>query len=209
MPEATRHIGLSQRVAYAADVEAKHGITIPEPYRMVLTEWPSRRPVPGCCWPDFALHHLHPDTGDCICRFDTFSGEPCQSDNHVQKRSLHIDSSLLDKIRRHEPCDYHAIDESQWELFDNPPRLHTDEQNENTLRFIRAHPESMWKKEGPFRKLSVHCLNMFACYDGSEGGRFCMILDGPARGEIHAWAYGWYSGFEAKSYLEWYFTGWS
>ncbi|KAF7966674.1 hypothetical protein HWV62_37502 [Athelia sp. TMB] len=208
MPEATRHIGLSRRVEYVANVEARHGIIIPEPYRTILTEWPARRPVPGCCWPDFALHHIHPDTGECICRFEDFSGDTCQREK-VGERHLDIRASLLDKIRRHEPFDYHADDEGQWELFDNPPRLYTQEQNENTLRFIRAHPESMWERAGEWARLSLRCLYMFACYHSADsGGRFCMILDGPARGEIHGWSYWGYQGIEAKSYLGWQFVGW-
>ncbi|KAF7966678.1 hypothetical protein HWV62_37510 [Athelia sp. TMB] len=189
MPEVARHIGLSQRVAYVDDVETTHVITIPEPYRTVLTEWPSRRPVPGCCWSDFLLYHA---TGQCTCRFDTSSGELCQCDKRVEVRHLHIRSSLLEKIRRHEPFDYHALDESQWQLFDSPPRLHTDEQNEKTLSFIRAHPESMWERYGWWERLHVRCLHLFSCSDGWEAGGFSMILDGPARGEIHVWAYGWY-----------------
>ena len=209
MPDVTRQIGLSRRIAYTARIEARHNITIPEPYRTVLTEWPSRRPVPGFCWPDISNHYLHPDTGECICRFDTFSGDTCQR-QQVEERHLHIRASLLNKIRRHAPFDYHADDESEWELFDNPPRLYTDEQNESTRRFIRAHPESMWKREGEWEKLSMRCLNMVACYHGSDsGGRFCLILDGPARGEIHGWSYGGYQGIEAKSYLGWNFTGWT
>ncbi|KAF7968046.1 hypothetical protein HWV62_32110 [Athelia sp. TMB] len=203
MPEVAHHIGLSQRVAYVDDVETTHNITIPEPYRTVLTEWPSRRPVPGCCWSDFLLYHA---TGQCACRFDASSGELCQCDKQVEVRHLHIRSSLLEKIRRHEPFDYHALDESQWQLFDSPPRLHTDEQNEKTLSFIRAHPESMWERYGWWERLHVRCLHLFSCSDGWEAGGFSMILDGPARGEIHVWAYGWYQGIEAKSYLEWNYT---
>ena len=206
MPEVTRNIGLSHRVAYVDDIETTHNITIPEPYRTLLSEWPSRRPVPGCCWSDFLLHHA---TGECTCRFDASSGETCQCDKRVEVRHPHIRSSLLDKIRRHEPFDYRALGESQWQLFDSPPRLHTDEQNENTLGFIRAHPESMWKRGGKWEKLSVQCLNLFSCSDGWDAGGFSMILEGPARGEVHAWAYGWYQGIEAKSYLKWNYTGWS
>ncbi|KAF7968048.1 hypothetical protein HWV62_32114 [Athelia sp. TMB] len=208
MPAATRprHISLPQRAAYVADVEAAHSTTIPEPYRTVLTEWPSPRPVPGCKWSDMVLHHA---TGACACRFDASASEVCLCDRLVEVHQLHIRSSLLAKIRGYEPFDYHADDESQWELFANPPRLHTDTQNENTLRFIRAHPARMWTTQGAWAVLGVRCLNLFACNQGANGGRFGMVLDGPARGEVHAWAYGWYQGLEARSYWGWRYVGWS
>ncbi|KAF7966676.1 hypothetical protein HWV62_37506 [Athelia sp. TMB] len=152
---------------------------------------------------------VHHATGACACRFDAGTGEECLCAQWVEERHLHIRASLLAKIRRHEPFDYNADDESQWELFANPPRLHTDTQNENTLRFIRAHPARMWTTQGAWAMLGVRCLNLFACNQGSNGGWFSMVLDGPARGEVHAWAYGWYQGLEARSYWGWRYVGWS
>jgi hypothetical protein len=36
-----------------------------------------------------------------------------------------------------------------------------------------------------------------------------MVLEGPARGEIHGWeSGGWYNGFEAPSFLDWRYDEW-
>ncbi|KZP05373.1 hypothetical protein FIBSPDRAFT_354509 [Athelia psychrophila] len=181
---------------------------------MILTEWPSQRPPPGSHWPDAVIAHA---TGKCVCRCSIVDGELCQCGTWVRDNPVDMMTSLQEKLWSREPFDYRVKDsDGRWELFDNPPRLHTDAQNEQTLRFIQMHPHHMWSSNvgGYWAKLPVRCLNLFmyrsrtrAC--GVGKGSFCLVLEGPARGEIHAWAGGWYQGFEAKSYLELHYEGWA
>lgn len=209
-PDVAQPISLPARLACVAYTEIIHNVCIPDPLRTILTEWPSQRPPPGFCWPDAVINHA---TGKCLCRYSAASGESCQCSSWVLDNRLDIVKSLREKIRRHEPFDYHAEDaDSRWELFSNPPRLHTDAQNEQTLRFIRMHPHDMWYDSGKhWTKLPVRCLVLYTCPTAGDSvpGRFCLVLEGPARGEIHAWASGWYQGFEAKSFLELHYKGWA
>ena len=63
----------------------------------------------------------------------------------VNRVDVFLDGFLLNVIYRHEPFDFHErADSSRWELFSNPPRLHSPLQNEQTLRFLRSLPEDKW-----------------------------------------------------------------
>ncbi|KZP33216.1 hypothetical protein FIBSPDRAFT_847809 [Athelia psychrophila] len=207
--DVAQHISLRARLAFVADTEATYNVCIPDPLRMVLTEWPSQRPPPGSRWPDAVVAHA---TGKCVCRYSIADGELCQCATWVRDNAVDLMASLREKLQSQdlEPFDCRAkVGDGRWELFANPPRLHTDAQNEQTLRFIQMHPHHMWSNHvgGYWAKLSVRCLDLFmyrsrthAC--GIGNGAFCLVLEGPARGEIHAWAGGWYQGFEARSYLD-------
>jgi hypothetical protein len=96
---------------------------------------------------------------------------------------------------------------SSWELFDNPLRLYTGEQNAQTIRFIRAQPAAAveWTGSGRWAniKFSVLQLSRYHVYttEASSDGIFVLILGGSSRGQIHAWSsqgISWYDGFEAE-----------
>lgn len=209
-PKSLYPLSLADRLSYVSKIESTANITIPEPYRTVLTEWPAKQPPTGFHWPHAVRFHA---TGFCSCRNSGDDDAQCTCEVFAcYKRGLMLRDSLLTLIRNNKPFDFHhPSDDSRWELFSNTPRLHTDAQNEQTLRFIRAHqPGNMWSMSSPggsWQTLSLATLRLshYACNDDSGVmGEFVMILDGPLRGEIHGWDMsGWYNGFEASSFLDW------
>ncbi|KAF8151982.1 hypothetical protein K438DRAFT_1988099 [Mycena galopus ATCC 62051] len=96
-------VSLDLRISYVEKIETTHSVVIPEPYRTILTEWPSSQPPP-------------------------------------------------------------------------------------VLRLSRYH---------------IHTP------EATSDGDFVMILDGPTRGQIHAWAsHDWYDGFEAEDFWTWNYSEW-
>ncbi|KAJ6498047.1 hypothetical protein C8R47DRAFT_1068942 [Mycena vitilis] len=71
-----------------------------------------------------------------------------------------------------------------------PGPAYTEAQNAQTLRFIRAHPEAEWSiKPGPWSYLPFRVSRYrFGIGKEESDGTFVMILDGPARGQIHGWS---------------------
>lgn len=212
--EVIHTVSHAHRLSYVTEIETTYIVSIPEPYRIILIEWPSKRPPPGFHWPEAVRFHA---TGECWCRFEGTLGEECRCTitRVNEHEALFITRSLLETIHKNEPFDFHdPASDARWELFSNPPRLHTDTQNERTLHFIRTHPPDMWEAcENGWTKLPLQCLSL-SNYRSMGGGQingvgtFYMILQGPARGEIHAWG-GWYDGIEAKSFLDWKYEEWS
>lgn len=220
-------ISLADRLSYVKKIEEtastkvplrrrdRHPLpTIPEPYRMVLTEWPVSRPPPGFHWPHSVRHHA---TGYCSC-----IGEgPCSCEAISVGTSLvMMMGSLRKMICDHEEFDFREIHtDSRRDLFCTPPRLFTDEQNKQTLRFVRMHAdESWWTRVDDWQIMDVLVLRLsrysfvqevdetpqYSKY--TKTGDFVMIMEGPARGEIYVWSPGhWprYNGFEAMGFLAW------
>ncbi|KAJ7652066.1 hypothetical protein DFH06DRAFT_1206689 [Mycena polygramma] len=208
-------ISLDDRVSYVNKVETKYTVLIPEPYRTLLTEWPVSNPPPGMHWPHsvrfhasgfcFCPRHMHGDPDECLC-----------ADQEVCDVEITMLAENFRFIMQHGtvpvglPCN--------WELFNRPIRLYTEEQNAQTLRFIRAHPEAEWSTRGrtnswvylPFRVLQLSRYE-YGTAEGASDGTFVMILDGPARGQIHGWSssgFTWYDGFEADSFWDWNYLEW-
>lgn len=211
-------VTLSDRCSYVSDIESRHRVVIPDPYRVVLTEWPVSHPPPGFHWPHAVRFHAN---GFCSCdrSFDPIETCSCESDE-VTTREIRLSEVILNKVMNGEPFDFSGSEWAQRELFFDPPRLHTQEQNEQTLRLIRAHPlESYgWLRMMPasssWRTLRFQVLRLSAYrYFGGEDqqwladGFYAMMLDGPTRGQIHAWSSGiWYDGFEAEDFMQWKYT---
>jgi hypothetical protein len=209
-------VSLPDRISYVSEVEGSRGICIPEPYRTLLTEWPVARPPVGSHWPHAVRFHA---SGFCSCHRAMHESERCLcKEMEVATQNVTLTQSLLDIIRDDQPFDYHdPHKDCRWELFSNPPRLHTDVQNDQTIRFILMHPPAMWSRRGehehswPVLKLQALRLSRYTVVDDSSGvtGEFYMVLEGPARGEIHGWeSGGWYNGFEATSFLDWRYDEW-
>lgn len=211
-------VSLPDRISYVAEVEDSHGILIPEPYRTILTEWPIKRPPPGSHWPHAVRFHA---SGFCSCDRVMYDRGMCRcKENQVTNQNITLKHSLLEMIRRHESFDYHEPHhDCRWELFSNAPRLITDSQNEQTIRFILKHPPAKWRSppgvpdERRWPELGLRVLRLsrytFAHDNSAVTGEFYMIVEGPARGEIHGWeSGGWYNGFEANSFLDWRYNEW-
>ena len=226
----------SQRVGYVFELEASLSRMIaessqdmsgsdvlepkiPEPYREFLLEWPCPYPPFGIHWPDALSFHFH-----SYCTCDYVDGEcTCAEDRITNEKNITLSTSLLQKILGHEEFDHReAATDSRWELFANPPRLHTIEQKQETCRFIRL--LKGWQKN--WGSWSFHSMRMMlrigsysdysmapdrdadSEHDNGDAGRavqgqMYMILEPPLTGEIHAWDDdGWYNGIIAKDFME-------
>ena len=136
----------------------------------------------------------------------------------VRYQNITLFTSILEMIRNNVHFDFNDTNHDDFRdgLFSSPPRFYTDSQNQHTLRFIRIHAtDPRWEDGGKWSKLYLPVLRMSryyteAGYHGESGGsgEYVMILEGPARGEIHGWSWGWYDGFEATSFLEWKNDNW-
>ncbi|KAJ7451102.1 hypothetical protein FB451DRAFT_710771 [Mycena latifolia] len=210
--ESPHPISSSARISYVINVETTHNVLIPEPYRTVLTEWPSSQPPPGMHWPHsvrffdsgfcFCPRHTHEDPEICLC-----AERPAVRHVVVMVPERTFKLIMANQL----PAD----EDYSWELFNNPVRLYTDEQNAQTVRFIRAHPaaEVRWTRSWANIDLQVLPLSRyhFASSKGTSDGIFVMILDGPTRGQIHAWSSSgdtWYDGFEAENFWDWNYVEW-
>ncbi|KAJ6513604.1 hypothetical protein C8R47DRAFT_1091403, partial [Mycena vitilis] len=209
--ECLHPISLSIRICYVDTVEAKYNVRIPEPYRTILTEWPSSGPPPGMHWPHAVRFHAsgfcycRPQTGECYC--DSFRRDVYQVSISMPGGTYR---AVVDEDRVPGPDD-----DSSHELFDNPVRLHTAEQNAQTTRFIRAQPASAFQWDSDWTAATFTALELSRYYFHEDGwtsdGMFVMILTGPTRGQIHGWSSNgssWYDGFEAESFWEWNYVEW-
>ncbi|KAJ6573857.1 hypothetical protein DFH09DRAFT_1151267 [Mycena vulgaris] len=150
----------------------------------------------------FCPRHLHEDPESCYC-----------ADREVRNVSLTVFEDVFKIIMGNTvPVDGHS---SSWELFNNPLRLYTDDQNAQTMRFIHAYPAAKVRWTGRWANLDFKALTLsryhFATEESTSEGIFVMILDGPTRGEIHAWSLSgetWYDGFEAESFWQWDYVEW-
>ncbi|KAJ7356610.1 hypothetical protein DFH08DRAFT_461509 [Mycena albidolilacea] len=208
-------IPVGVRILYVYNIETKHKVVIPEPYRTILTEWPSSQPPPGMYWPHsvrfrasgfcFCARHRHMDADLCLC-----------AENEVRSAKITMPNDVFRAVM--EEGVVPADQPTSWELFDNPLRLYTGEQNAQTIRFIRAQPATAVEWTGAGRwaniKFSVLQLSRYHVYttEASSDGIFVLILDGPSRGQIHGWSsqgISWYDGFEAESFWDWNYTEWN
>ncbi|KAJ7171659.1 hypothetical protein C8R43DRAFT_978973, partial [Mycena crocata] len=208
----------SARLHYVDTVEKSHQIIIPEPYRTILTEWPASAPPPGMHWPHAVLFRSE---GYCTCpRF--FTIDPCVCAlTEVATVCVLIPPTLFSEIFTGAQVDTNSAIDDRHELFRTRPRLHTPEQNARTIEFLRAHPpdEFAWKTAESLaldgaRLLHRRVLRLsryrYSDPDGTQAdGTFVMILDGPTRGQIHAWQVrgdSFYDGTEAVDFWEWRYT---
>ncbi|KAJ6459786.1 hypothetical protein C8R47DRAFT_130523 [Mycena vitilis] len=209
--ESSHPIPLDVRLSYVNKVETiLDDITIPEPYRTVLTEWPVPNPPPGMHWPHslrfyasgfcFCPRHTHEFPDQCLC-----------ADTEVRNVELMMFEDSFRLVMDEGVAPIGRDDE----LFNNPVRLHTDKQNAQTMRFIRAHPaegvswSEKWAHFG-FRVLQLSRYH-FHTREGTSDGTFVMMLEGPTRGQIHAWASAgesWYDGHETDSFWDWRYVEW-
>ncbi|KAJ7293941.1 hypothetical protein C8J57DRAFT_41421 [Mycena rebaudengoi] len=208
-------ISIEHRQSYVHKVELKHEVVIPEPYRTILMEWPSSQPPPEMHWPHSVRFHA---TGFCYCprhMYDNPDECRCADEEEVQTVSIMLPKDVLMLAMEEGRADK----EKGWELFDNAPRLHTDAQNRNTIRFIRQHPidEFPWKFEVwaslQFTVLDLSSMKYYPtdAEDRTSDGHFVMMLDGPTRGQIHAWSWSgssWYDGLEAEDFWDWKYVEW-
>ncbi|KAF7367510.1 F-box domain-containing protein [Mycena sanguinolenta] len=208
-------ISLSVRISYVEKIETKYSVVIPEPYRTILTEWPSSQPPPGMHWPHSVRFHA---SGFCYCRRGSDnSPDRCScegEDVHDVLMKMPEEVYRLVVEEGVVPVEEHERDYS-WELFDKPLRLYTPEQNSQTMRFIRAQPLAAIEGRGDrwmslkFSTLRLSRYHVHTTLDDNRGfqtsdGIFVLILDGPSRGQIHAWETDtWYDGFEAEDFWEW------
>jgi hypothetical protein len=131
---------------------------IPDPYRTLLLEWPNSHPPAGFYWPHALRFHA---TGFCSCPRYNHESEQCFCKRfEINRVDVFLNGFLLDMIYRHEPFDFHErADDSRWELFSNPPRLHSPLQNEQTLRFLRYLPEDKWTNNPRHWHLKITTLH--------------------------------------------------
>jgi len=204
-------VSLPERQSYVVAIESEHSVIIPDPYRTLLLEWPNSHPPAGFYWPHALRFHA---TGFCSCPRYNHESEQCFCKRfEVNRVDFFVDEFLLGMIHRHEPFDFHEqADDSRWELFSNPPRLHTPLQNEQTLRFLRSLPEDKWiNNSRHWRQYHINALRMSRYTYEEDGwntdGEFYMVLEGQAKGQIHGWHVGgWYGGYEAESLFDWTFN---
>jgi hypothetical protein len=191
-------------------VETNYDILIPEPYRTILTEWPASQPPRGMHWPHSVRFHA---SGFCFCprHMHWMSDECWCADTEVRD----VELTLFDETFRRVVLEGVVPLETDFELFNNPVRLHTDTQNAQTMRFIRAHPAAGFRWKDRWAHLTFRVLRLsryhFDTAEGKSDGIFVMILDGPTRGQIHAWSSsgeGWYDGYEAENFWEWNYLEW-
>ncbi|KAJ7841959.1 hypothetical protein B0H13DRAFT_2099109 [Mycena leptocephala] len=210
--ESVHPISLSIRTCYVDTVEKKYNVRIPEPYRTILTEWPASQPPSGMHWPHSVRFHA---SGFCFCgrNMREFPEECYCTEGEVRDVSILIPGGIfrtvMDEGRVSQSADH------RWELFDNGVRLRTEEQNTQTVRFIRAQSTTAfrWTRDWASADFKVLELSRYHLFDvGRESeGVFVMILDGPTRGQIHGWSSSgsnWYDGFEAESFWDWKYSEW-
>ncbi|KIY48857.1 hypothetical protein FISHEDRAFT_73194 [Fistulina hepatica ATCC 64428] len=212
--DPTLRVTLVQRLAYVRDIEAvlrPQNITIPNSYYIVLTEWPRSLPPRGMhAWADAVRFHAH---GVCTCPRGLYMPPKCHcAALSVQQQTFSINFKFLWVMRKNWPLTPDIPTQDwRWELLNNKPLLYTPEQNEQTIRFIRLHDDKeMFKQSqtGPgmewhWFSMSLRCLRMSRHQVFTANTRW-MILEGPARGEIHNWHHSnRYGGFEAMDYFEW------
>ncbi|KAF7375098.1 F-box domain-containing protein [Mycena sanguinolenta] len=215
-------IPLSVRISYVEKIETTYNVLIPEPYRTILTEWPSSQPPPGMHWPHsvrfhasrfcYCQRHRNEDPNECRCALEPDVLEAVVTMWDEVYRSV-VEEGVIPGE------DVHA----SGELFNTPLRLHTPEQNAQTVRFIRAQPVAGVEWVGSTKKwanFKVSALRLSRYHVHTEpheedevtqvsDGIFMLILDGPSRGQIHAWSEEtWYDGFEAEDFWEWNYTEW-
>ncbi|KAJ6464109.1 hypothetical protein C8R45DRAFT_1025258 [Mycena sanguinolenta] len=215
-------ISLSVRISYVEKIETRYSVVIPEPYRTILTEWPSSHPPLGMHWPHSVRFHA---SGFCYCARQNHETPDiclCGEKDDVREVAIAMFEDVFKLVVDEGvvPVGEHE-QRTSWELFDSPLRLHTPEQNAQTMRFIRAQPPAAvdWKKKLGIRQISALQLSRYHDHtkednDGisqSSDGTFVLILDGPSRGEIHAWSSSgdtWYDGFEAEDFWDWNYSEW-
>ncbi|KAJ6498054.1 hypothetical protein C8R47DRAFT_1112707 [Mycena vitilis] len=151
----------------------------------------------------FCPRHMHGDPEECRC-----------ANKEVRDVVITMFAENFRFIMQHgtAPVDL----PHSWELFNNPVRLHAEDQNAQTLRFICAHPEAEWNIRGrcvdlPFRVLQLSRYREYGRTGEFSDGTFVMILEGRARGQIHGWpsnGFTWYDGYEAESFWDWDYMEW-
>lgn len=227
--ETRSPVSLQDRITYVEFIERYHKILIPEPYRTVLMEWPVKNPPPGYHWPDGVRRHA---SGFCSCDQHRTQDNDCICTiTEVEQNDVTLMKSVLQLVLEDQPIDCKVEHpDSRYELFARPPRLYTEVQNQHTRDFISKHPPEMWDITGahplrgstnPWMTLHLRTLRLSRYTikythpqnddqdedeeptESAFTGMFMMILEGPARGEIHGWDFGWYNGFEAASFFDW------
>lgn len=214
--EASSHpnnypVSIDVRQRFVKHVEDRVGCSLPDDFRFVLTEWPVRCPPPGYHWPHSLRFFAD---GFCSCNRRENQDYMCLCEQATTSGcALVVEGPLRDEIRRcGKDFDPHAdvdADDSRWDLFMNPPRLFLPEHTAQTVRFILAHDNMEWSSTRWMHLKTLRLSPYYAvCFtDGERAagtGEYYLILDGPCRGQIHAWKPGsWYDGFEAENFLEW------
>ncbi|KAJ7222620.1 hypothetical protein GGX14DRAFT_664498 [Mycena pura] len=204
-------ITLSDRISYVDKIETTHVVIIPEPYRTILTEWPSSHPPSGMHWPHSVRYHA---SGFCFCFRYRYETPDCHCAEHdVSTFAITLPNVVLSWVMTYGTTPGPEL-ASSGELFNCPVRLHTEEQNAQTIRFIRAHAASEWRggswRTCKFKVLELSRYNI-CTEDGKSSGVFVMMLEGPTRGQIHGWSeggYDWYDGFEAETFWDWKYVKW-
>lgn len=200
---------LARRQCFVNEFEGLFRVTIPELYRSFLTGWPSERSPPGLDWP----HAL-------VCERSAYSSDWTGLANINLLPFVHsfivLDKSTRSKIQQGE-----NLTSSEWQSFsDREPLRHiTDAQNEETLRFFREYEDNWTGVDDPSVHGNIHALRdsleigairLSHCVCDGLSWEFRMILDGPAKGQVHAWGgAGGYKGFEAMSFVEWKAQEWT
>ncbi|KAJ7743861.1 hypothetical protein B0H16DRAFT_1858551 [Mycena metata] len=211
-------ISLNRRVSYVNEVETKFGVIIPDPYRTILTEWPASQPPPGMHWPHSVRFHA---SGFCFCpRHVLEDPDVCQCADRgpLANVELTMPKETFRLVMEDPPAPVGSS--HSYELFDTRVRLYTDEQNAQTLHFIRMHPadEFAWNHNKSWASFQYRVLRLSRYHFhtrnpwGTSDGCFVMMLEGPTRGEIHGWSSSgdsWYDGFEAESFWDWNYSEWN
>ncbi|KAF7331425.1 F-box domain-containing protein [Mycena kentingensis (nom. inval.)] len=207
-------ISLRTRQNYVQKVEAKLTDPIPEPYRTILLEWPSSHPPPGMHWPHSVRHYA---SGFCFCFHEQYEDEgSCHcAENEVGLRKLKVAKPVFEWVVERGTAPVH-LDHAH-EIFEYGVRLQAPS-HAQTVRLIQGYREAFRNPAGSawcrcnFQVLELSRYYVDAVVDNEDlfsAGVFVMILEGPARGQVHAWQEStWYDGYEAESFWDWNYVEW-
>ncbi|KDQ56426.1 hypothetical protein JAAARDRAFT_195068 [Jaapia argillacea MUCL 33604] len=213
-------LSLETRRSYTEYIERTYSIRIPDEYRIVLTEWPWVFPPRGMNWPHAVRFFDDPTTG-CTCdRRPARRGSPmpCScKDDECCTQQLIVSAPLLDQIHEGKEFD---DEEEEWGdmIFDLDYDDELGTQRRQTLRLLQSYtefhpplqtgkpPTGVWVRNSKESTLTLRVLDLAANFIHEPGrpyGRYFMILEGKARGQIHTWVEFSYGGFEAECFFEW------
>ncbi|KAJ7037394.1 hypothetical protein C8F04DRAFT_410677 [Mycena alexandri] len=180
-------------------------------------EWPASQPPPGMHWPHSVRFHA---SGFCFCPRHVLEDPEvcrCADQDFITNVEITMPKETFQLVMEDPPVPVGP--NHTYELFDTRVRLYTDEQNAQTLRFIRLHPADgfKWNPNKSWASFSFRVLRLSRYHFhtrnpwGTSDGCFVMMLEGPTRGEIHGWSSSgdsWYDGFEAESFWNWNYFEW-
>ena len=119
LPEYCK-VTLPQRINFVDHIETNYHIRLPDLFRRILLEWPSKYPVPGHQWPETLCWYANQTCARCLSKNDQCA---CYHPDLVLDYDITLTESVLTAIINHQPTPMLDNDSYAWELFDNPPPI--------------------------------------------------------------------------------------